>query len=143
MRKVDRSMQRHGLRVVAILATHNEERFIGGCLEHLIRHGVEVFVIDNDSTDRTVAIVEAHLGHGVIGLERFAREGVFSSKPLLERKEQLAETLEADWFVHADPDEVRLPPAAGRTLAEYLAEVDQQGFNAVNFLEFTFVPVRE
>jgi hypothetical protein len=62
---------------------------------------------------------------------------------ILERKEQLASELDADWFMHADPDEVRLPPKSGQTLAEAFTEVDHQGFNAVNFTEFTFVPTRQ
>jgi glycosyltransferase involved in cell wall biosynthesis len=41
-------------RVVAIIATYNEERFIGGCLEHLFANGVQAYVCDNESTDRTV-----------------------------------------------------------------------------------------
>jgi len=34
-------------------------------------------------------------------------------------------------------------PKRGQTLAEAIAEVDAAGFNAINFLEFTFVPTRE
>jgi cellulose synthase/poly-beta-1,6-N-acetylglucosamine synthase-like glycosyltransferase len=44
------------MRVIAILATYNEERFIANCLEHLFRQGVEVYLMDNDSEDETVAI---------------------------------------------------------------------------------------
>lgn len=61
----------------------------------------------------------------------------------LERKERLAATLEADWFVHVDADEVRLPSRSDRTLAQAFAEVEAQGYNAVNFLEFSFLPTRE
>jgi hypothetical protein len=61
---------------------------------------------------------------------------------ILMRKAQLAAELPADWFIHVDADEFRLPPGGG-TLVEALARVDAEGFNAVNFLEFTFVPVRE
>jgi glycosyltransferase involved in cell wall biosynthesis len=132
------------VRVVAILASYNEERFIAGCLEHLFEQGVEAYLIDNCSTDRTVEVAERYLKRGLIGIETFPRhDGVYRWRAILERKEELAATLEADWFMHADPDEVRLPPRSDRTLAEAFAQVEARGYNAVNFFEFTFVPTRE
>ena len=50
------------MRVVALLATYNEERFITACLGHLTGHGVEVYLIDNESTDRTVQLAERFRG---------------------------------------------------------------------------------
>lgn len=132
------------MRVVAILASYNEERYIVGCLEYLFSQGVEAYLIDNSSTDRTPEIAERYLGRGLIGIETFPREsGTYRWRPILERKEELAATLDADWFMHADPDEIRLPPRSGITLAEAFAEVDGKGYNAVNFFEYTFVPTRE
>lgn len=131
------------MRIVAILAAYNEERFIAACLDNLIRQGLQAYLIDNGSTDSTVAIAEQFLGQGLIDIESFPREGIYSWRPLLERKEQVAHTLEADWFVHVDADEIRLPPPDFSTLAEAFVEVDSQGYNAVNFLEFTFIPTQE
>ena len=131
------------LRVVAILAAYNEERFIAASLEHLFRHGVEAYLIDNCSTDQTVAIAENYLGQGLVGIETFPREGVYKWRSLLERKEQIATGLQADWFIHADPDEFFLPPPSHSTLSQAFVAVDAQGYNAVNFQEFTFIPTRE
>lgn len=132
------------MRVIAILAAYNEERYIGACLEHLARQGVEAYLIDNGSTDRTVEIAERYLGRNLVGIESFPREGgVYRWRPILERKEELAATLDADWFLHADPDEIRLPPRPDRTLAGALAEADARGYDAVNFIEYTFVPTKE
>jgi glycosyltransferase involved in cell wall biosynthesis len=131
------------LRVIALLATYNEERFLATCLEHLFRQGVEVYLIDNCSTDRTVEIASRYLGKGLMGIETFPRAETFSWRPLLARKEQLAAELDADWFVHLDADEIRLPPSSNHTLAQAFSEEEARGYNAVNFLEFTFVPTRE
>jgi len=131
------------MRVVAILATYNERRFIGPCLEHLHAHGVETYLIDNCSTDETVAIAERYYGRGLIGVESFPRDGIYAWHALLTRKEELARELDADWFIHLDADELRLPPPGDRTLAEAIADVDREGYNALNFLEFTFIPTRE
>lgn len=131
------------MRVIALLATYNERRFVAPCIEHLRRHGVEVYLIDNCSTDDTVGIAERYLDRGVIGIETLPRHGVSDLRARNRRKEQLARELQADWFIHLDADEIRLPPAGGSTLLESLEAVDRQGYNAVNFLELTFVPTRE
>jgi glycosyltransferase involved in cell wall biosynthesis len=129
--------------IIALLATYNEERFIEGCLEHLVTQGVEVYVLDNESTDQTLALARRFLGQGIVGIETIPRRGMYRWKSILERKEQLALELDADWFMHADPDEIRLAPNPGQTLAEAFVEVAARGFNAVNFSEFTFVPTRQ
>ena len=131
------------MRALALIAAYNEERFIATCLEHLISQGVEAYLCDNDSTDGTVAIAERYLGSGLRGIERLPRDGTFRWRQILRRKEELASELEADWFLHLDPDEIPLGPRPGQTLAEALAEADAEGYNAVDFAEFTFVPTRE
>lgn len=131
------------MRIIALLATFNEQRFIGDCLEHLARHGIDAYIIDNDSTDDTVAIVQQFAGRNLVGIEQLPRHGTYVWRAILERKAALAAELDADWFIHADPDETRLPPGPQHTLAEALAEADAAGYNAVNFMEFTFVPTRQ
>ncbi len=128
------------MRVVALLATYNEERFVGGCIEHLAVQGVETYLIDNESTDATVEIAGRF---DLAGFETAPRNNVYAWRPLLERKEALAATLDADWFIHLDADEIRLPPHSSTTLAEAIAEVDALGYNAINFQELTFVPTVE
>jgi len=132
------------MRVVAILATFNELRFIDVCLQHLIAQGLDVYLIDNESTDGTLARAEKYLDRGLIGIESFPRSrGVYQWGAILNRKEHLAATLDADWFMHVDADEIRISPRSDRTLREMFEEVDRSGFNAVNFMEFTFIPSRE
>ncbi len=130
------------MRCLAIIAAHDEERLIGPCLEHLIGQGIEAYLIDNESTDGTVAVAERFLGRGLVGIETLARNGTFSLRAQLSRKERLAQELDADWFIHQDADEFRVS-RRGRTLAEELALADRAGFTAMNFLEFTFLPTRE
>ena len=131
------------VRVIALLATYNEERFIAGCIESLAQQGVHVYLIDNGSTDSTVAIASRYLGDTVLAIEPFPRPEAFNLHAILRRKEELASTLHADWFMHLDADEIRLPTAPHHTLAEGFADIARQGYNAVNFQEFTFIPTIE
>jgi Glycosyl transferase family 2 len=130
------------MKVIAIIAAYNEERYIGPCIEHLHRQGIEVYLIDNDSTDHTTAIAKRYLHNGVISIETIPRD-VFRLLAILQRKEQLASILEADWFLHLDADEIPLPPRSNSTLAQAFAEVERQGYNAVNFQEYAFIPTQE
>lgn len=130
-------------RVVAIIAAYNEERFIGSCLENLFANGVEAYLCDNESTDRTVEIATSYLGRGLRGIETLPRDGTYRWRQILGRKEQLAAELSADWFLHLDADEIPQSPRPGQTLAEAFGEADAAGFNAVEFRELTFVATRE
>ena len=131
------------MRLVAILATYNEERFIDSCLNHLIEQGAEIYLLDNESEDRTREIAEHYLGRGLIDIEIMPRHGVYSWRLILQRKEQIATEIEADWCMHVDADEVHLSPDPKIRLVDALMQVEAEGFNAVNFMEFTFVPTRE
>jgi glycosyltransferase involved in cell wall biosynthesis len=131
------------VRVIAILATYNEERFIANCLENLSRHGVEVHLIDNESTDQTVAIARQYLNRGLIEIQSLPREGVFRLREQLEIKENLAASLPGDWFMHVDADEIHTTARSGQTLVQALTEVEAEGYNAVNFQEYTFTPTQE
>jgi hypothetical protein len=130
-------------RIVALVTAYNEERLIANCVEHLARHGVEVYLIDNGSTDRTAAIARGYLGRGVTAIESLARDGTFRWQEILRRKEELAAALDADWFINVDADEFHLPPAGAGRLADAVAAVDAVGCNAVEFTEFTFLPTAE
>ena len=131
------------MRIVALLTSYNESRYIGHILEHYLKHGIEVYLLDNESDDDTVEIARQYLNDNLVDIKIIPRSGKKEWFAMLRRKEDLAESLMADWFVHADPDEFRLPPDANKTLAKAIEEVDLQGYNAINFMEYTFVPTLE
>lgn len=138
-----RAAERRPASVTAVLAARNEERFIGPCLENLIGQGVRVYVCDNESTDGTLAIAQQHLGKGVVGIEHIAFDGTYRWERILRRKEELFGELDSDWVMHVDADEIHLPPPGWATIPDALAAVGAQGYDAVEFAEFTFVPTQE
>jgi len=131
------------MRAVALIATYNEQRFIGGCLEHLFAHGIEAYLCDNASTDGTTDVAGRYLGSGLRGIEQIPRHGVYRWRDILKRKESLAAEISADWFMHLDADEIPLPPRPGQKLIDALAEAEANDCNAFEFSELTFVPTRE
>jgi len=131
--------------VVALIAGFNEEDIIGEVVRTLVDQGIQVYFLDNHSTDTTVAQIEPYVGRGVIGIETFpsahtADEPTFVWEQILRRKEQLAQSLDADWFIHSDADEFRESPWNGETLLSGIQRVDAAGYNAIDFQVFNFRP---
>jgi len=131
------------MRIIALIASYNEARFIGGCLDHLRDHGIEAYLCDNGSSDDTVAIASRRLGRGLLAVEHLPRDGTYRWRAILARKEELAKKLAGDWFIHLDADELPLPPPGYATLREAFEAVNAQGYDTVDFTELTFVPTRE
>lgn len=131
------------MRIVALITVFNEELFIAGCIENFLSNGVAVHIIDNDSTDGTMEIVRSYLGKGVVAIDRLPRESRFELTRQLRHKEEIIKASDADWLIHADADEIRRAPPGYPSLAAAIAEVDAAGYNAVNFMEYTFVPTRQ
>lgn len=129
--------------VVALIATYNERDVIESVVNHFYENEVDVYIIDNWSTDGTFEKVERLKGKGVIGLERFPADGpspYFELVDILKRKEQLSQTIPADWFLHCDADEIRESPWQELNLREAFYQVDQEGFNVVDFIVLRFDP---
>ena len=135
--------------VVAIIAAYNEADIIQHVVRDLIDQGVHVYFLDDGSTDRTSAAVEAYLGRGVLGIEHLSG-AVAGSKPagfewerILLRKTQLARELDADWFIHHDADEFRESPWSHLSLRDAIRRVDALGFNAIDFAGLDFWPTHD
>jgi hypothetical protein len=128
------------MKVVAIIAARNEGRHIERCCPHLVKHGVKFAIIDNCSTDDTRDGVGRFADHGLVHLETHAYDSFYDWIALLKRKEELSRHLDADWFMHLDADEIPESPVRGEPFLERLRRVDAEGYLAVNFDEFVFVP---
>ena len=137
--KLLRDMRR-AFTVTAIIATYNEEDVIGAVLKDLMDQGVRVHLLDQGSSDATLAEAERVNKRGLLHVERFEGED-FSLARIIKRKEVLAAELETDWVVNADADEFRESPWPGLGFADGVQEVDRLGFNAIDFAVLNFLPV--
>jgi hypothetical protein len=123
------------------MCVRNEELHIARALRHLIDNGVEVFLIDHASTDATVSRSVPFLGKGLLKIETMAWRGCFSLSDQLRLKEEITDRLATNWTIHVDADEWLQAPPEYSTLRNAIEMADQQGFNAINFDEFVFVPL--
>ncbi|MBZ9686395.1 glycosyltransferase family 2 protein [Clostridium estertheticum] len=132
-------------RVVAIMSVINEEDIIYDSVSKLKENGIDVYIMDNWSTDSTFAIIQnLYKENKIIGFERFPKEGptkYYEWMEILKRKEQLSKELDADWFMHTDADEIKKGPWEGLNLKESIYLVDKMGFNAIDCNIIDFCPV--
>jgi len=141
---VRRSVEETQFRVVVLMSAYNEEDIIVPCLQYLIKQGLEVYLIDNWSTDATVELASQFLGKGVLAIEKFPQQRASTHyvwEDILSRIEQLTEEIEADWFVFQDVDEIRTSPWPGWRLRDAILKVDREGFNCIDHTVVTFYPI--
>lgn len=131
------------MKVIAVLTTRNEEKFIESCLKHLISHQIQIVLIDHESVDNTQTIARFFLGKGLLQIFNQPFKGFFDLRDQLAFKQKVIAQFQADWFMHVDADEFHEPSDKNLSLAQFIEEIDQQGYNAINFLEYTFIPTNE
>src|SRR5215510_3196829 len=147
--RVGHSSMTDSFRVVAVISAFNEEDIISAVIGHLVENGIDVYLIDNHSTDDTVKEASQWLGRGLLQIERFPPSfpstyetpAPFDWSGILRRKEELATELSADWLIHHDADEIRESPWPGVTLKEAIHWVDTLGYNCIDFQVLNFHPV--
>jgi 2-polyprenyl-3-methyl-5-hydroxy-6-metoxy-1,4-benzoquinol methylase len=135
-------------KVVALMAVYNEEDIIYHSIKKLMEQKVYVYIIDNWSTDNTFGILK-HLKNNpyFLGCERFPyhhpnkNDNKFNFAQILKRKEELANSLDANWFIHCDADEIRESPWKELNLKEAIQYVDQMGYNAIDHTVINFQPI--
>lgn len=131
----------------AIMAVYNEADIVREAVSKLIEQGIDVYLIDNASTDGTAHRVADLVGNGLIDIENAqyfenARE-IYDWTALLKLKEQVARRLGYDWYLHVDADEIRYAPWPRCSLLEGIDRVDAAGYNLINFKLFNFRPTED
>jgi len=124
------------------MSSFNEADVLPESIESLIQQGIDVYVLDNGSTDGSLSVAQSYLRKGVVGVETILfEEGgreIYNWSGILARKQQIAQTLDHDWFIHVDADEIRMSPWEDVSLKEAIYRVDQSGCNLINFKLFNF-----
>ncbi len=125
------------------MSAYNERDIIEPALQRLIGRGAAIYMLDTWSTDGTYELAKRYVGRGVLAVERFPAEPPehVDFAAVLCRKEQLAQELEADWFIHHDVDEVRVPPWPGLSLPDGFQVVEALGYNCVDHVVALFSPI--
>ena len=133
-------MDDRDLSICAIIAARNEYHYLKILLPHLANQNIDVAIIDNDSTDGSYKLYEKHKGKPIVMVENLPFRGSFSLSEQLERKNILCKSLDHDWIIHHDADEIMEHYKPNLTLRDAIEEADKSGYNVLNFDEFVFLP---
>ena len=146
------------MKAIAFVPVYNEADILPWTLRHLRSQGVEPYVIDNWSDDRTDEAVlrEAATprdGAPSTGMswERFPADGpsaTYDWTAILHHIEELAAASDADWCMLQDADELRYSPWPSGVMQRFtlnpaLELVQDKDFSAVNFQCYNFVPTED
>lgn len=128
------------LRICAIIAIRNSSSTLSRVLQHLASNQIDVIIIDNQSSDSTLSIVDDFFGYSVISILSVKHDGVYRWQKLLEVKEYIASQVEHDWIIHQDGDEILEAPSL-ESLREFIERCDKGGVDIIDCDEFVFLPV--
>lgn len=126
--------------LTVVVPAYNEDEVIEECLERLFAEGSEIdeiIVVDNNSTDRTVALVEAAAAaNPVVKLIRETRQG------LVWARNAGLDAATSSVIARIDADTV-VAPGWARRLRTFFDSDDGRGFDVVSTLgEFRGLPGR-
>jgi glycosyltransferase involved in cell wall biosynthesis len=130
------------MNVLAFMPVYNEADILPWTLDHMVRQGIRVHVIDGWSDDGGYEIAARF--NPMVTVERFPRDGradLQSCRLILARIEELAMYSGADWCYLSDADEIRRSPEIETTLHDMIVRVDEAGYNAVDHRVYAFFPV--
>lgn len=128
------------LSICAIISARNETLYLQRLLPLLAKQRIDVAIIDNESDAESRDLYSMHSGNPVVAVKSVPYKGYHSLTDLLEAERELSASLTHDWIVHHDADEIMEHSEPGLTLRDAIEEADKQGYNALNFDEFVFLP---
>jgi len=127
--------------ITAVVAIRNGAFYFPRLCQHARENGLTLAVIDNDSQDNLQHLIKQN-SDVVERAVMLDYEGKFDLVKQLEAKGELAQSLNSDWIIHLDVDELLYSNIENETLHASLSRIHEAGFNAVNFDEFVFLPIQ-
>lgn len=128
-------------KVAAIIHSYNEADMIEETVRHLYNQGIEVHVFDNWSMDGTWEKLQALHENGILSnVSRFPEvpSQNYEWSMQLAKTTEYAKTLDVDWIMHHDADELRMSPWPELNLSSAISLVDHKGYNAIDFTVIDF-----
>lgn len=131
------------LRITAFIGVRNQVDYLRRTIPYLLQNGIGIVLIDNGSNDGVRSLAEKYQVSGAdISFKHLPFKGHFDLRQQLEEKSKLIAGSDADWVMHLDADEMPHSRCDHEALSAALIRADQAGYNAIDFDEFVFLPIR-
>lgn len=128
------------MKIVAIISIRNNVEYLKILLEYLEQNRIHVILIDQESDDGSEKVYNSYMNMPVMDVVKTPFNGSFSLQKQLELKEQIRQSIKADWIIHHDSDEIMQSAVLHESLYDMIVKVDKEGYNIINFEEYVFIP---
>jgi len=125
------------MKIVCMLGVLNDEDIIREVIEHLIAQGLQLVILDNGSTDKTLEICKEYLDKGVLTLKQI-HTSWYKWDLILRMLYDLTIEQNPEWVIRSDADEFLESGQERVTLKDAITKVDSAGFNLIQFDRFDF-----
>lgn len=122
------------MKIIAFIIVYNEEEMIAKCIKNTREQGLDVIVIDNGCTDRTIEIAK---GLGVPVFEHKTEK--YDVVAMITWAVSQVKKIGCDWYTVKDVDEM-FETYDGRKVIEVVSEADDLGYNCMRFDMYEFWP---
>jgi len=131
------------LKICAIISVYNSPYTLHAVLEHFYRNQIDVIIIDDGSTDKTPEVIRKFMDAPIKEVHKLQRKSVYEWERILRLKEEIVNSLDTDWVIHADADEIFESPRFQETLRAFIERLSASGIDIINCDEFVFTPKNE
>jgi len=122
------------MKIIAFIIVYNEEEIIGKCIKNAREQGLDIIVIDNGCTDRTIKIAKS------LGIPIFEHKTEkYRVHEIFRWAISKAKSIGCDWYTVKDADEI-FETYDGRKVVEVVNEADGLGYNCMRFDMYEFWP---
>jgi len=130
------------LKIGAVIPAYNEEDIIYSVVKHLVDEGIFVHVLDNESTDKTLAQLKS-FSPLQVSFSSFSSNNEFNEQIQGDNIRKAIETYlkNCDWIIKCDADEFLESPYEGVSVRQMIESADKKGFNAIGSCKFQFYPM--
>lgn len=130
------------IKACAFMSVFNDEDIILESVMKLIESGIDIYILDNGTTDNSIEKIKHLVGRGIIDIEYFLTiengRHTFKLWDILKKFEEISNKLNYDWYLISDADEIKYSPWNSLCLREAIDKVDYLGYNLINFKLFNF-----
>jgi glycosyltransferase involved in cell wall biosynthesis len=129
-------------KIAAIVHVFNESDILEIVARYLRDQGIGVHLLDNWSTDGSFELGQKLVRSGICShISRFPDEPSehYEWGRQLEHTAKYAASLQADWILHYDADEIRCSPWKGVDLSSAIGFVDSLNYTAIDFTVINFL----
>lgn len=119
------------MKLLNVICAYNEIRYLPYAIAYYQQGGIDVFVLDNYSSDGTWEWLQDH----DVPSERLNTDGCFDVVQMQKARIRKYTELEPDWVIYGDADEFIITPSP---LREVVDEADEGHYNSVRLTKLEF-----